>query len=133
MALMFESWRGNGNCRKGDKSRDVWDWDVLKGGIWKSHGQVVAATSSYFPHLYNHTPRNPAEKLSSGYKAWELLLHFYSLGPSLFYGLLPERYYKHYCCHGMTFWDLSSYQVTHSFHHFQTNSFSFLLLSLFRT
>ena len=94
---MFELWRGNGNWPEGDKSQDVWDWDVLKGGIWKSHGQAVAAMSSYFPCLYNRTPRNPAEKLSSGYKAWQLLLYFYGLGPSLFYGLLPERYYKHYC------------------------------------
>jgi len=41
--------------------------------------------------------RNLEEKISSGYKAWELLLWFYGLGPGLFYGILPEKYYKHYC------------------------------------
>jgi len=96
--LMFELWteRADG-CRKGDNSRDVWDWAVLKGDVWKAHGQAVADAASYFPRSFDRTPRNPAEKLSSGYKAWELLLYFYGLGPGLFYGLLPEKYYQHYC------------------------------------
>ncbi len=42
-------------------------------------------------------PRNPAEKISSGYKAWEFLLYFYGLGPCLFFKLLPEIYWEHYC------------------------------------
>ena len=96
-ALMFELWRGKGNCRDGDKSREVWDWAVLKGDVWNSHGEAVAATAAYFPRSFDRTPRNPAKKLSSGYKAWELLLYFYGLGPGLFYGLLPEKYYQHYC------------------------------------
>ena len=95
--LMFELWCEKGNCRKGDDSREVWDWAVLKGDVWKAHGQVVASASSHFPRSFDRTPRNPAEKLSSGYKAWELLLYFYGLGLGLFYGLLPEKYYKHYC------------------------------------
>ena len=97
-ALMLELWceRADG-CRKGDKSRDVWDWAVLKGDVWKAHGQAVADAASCFPRSFDRTPRNPATKLSSGYKAWELLLYFYGLGPGLFYGLLPEPYYKHYC------------------------------------
>ena len=41
MALMFELWRGNGNCREGDKSQDIWDWDVLKEGVWKTRGRAV--------------------------------------------------------------------------------------------
>ena len=96
-ALMFELWCGKGNCRDGDKSRDTWDWAVLKGDVWKTHGQAVAAAASFFPRSFDRTPRNPAKKLSSGYKAWEFLLYFYGLGPGLFYGLLPEEYYKHYC------------------------------------
>ena len=96
-ALMFKLWSERENCRKGDTSRDVWDWAVLKGDVWKAHGQAVADTSPYFPRSFDRTPRNPADKLSSGYKAWELLLYFYGLGPGLFYKLLPERYYLHYC------------------------------------
>ena len=96
-ALMFELWRGKGNCREGDKSRDVWDWAVLKTNVWKTHGEAVAAAAPYFPCSFDRIPHNPAKKLSSGYKAWELLLYFYGLGPGIFYGLLPEMYYKHYC------------------------------------
>lgn len=96
-ALMFELWCEKGNCRKGDSSPFVWDWAVLKGNVWKAHGEAVAAAAPYFPRSFDRTPRNPAEKMSSGYKAWEFLLYFYGLGPGLFYGLLPEPYYKHYC------------------------------------
>lgn len=96
-ALMLELWCERDNCRKGDTSDDVWDWAVLKGNVWKAHGQAVANAASYFPRSFDRTPRNPAEKLSSGYKAWELLLYFYGLGPGLFYGILPAPYYQHYC------------------------------------
>jgi len=95
--LVLELWCERDNCRRGDTSTDVWDWAVLKGNVWKAHGQAVANTASFFPRSFDRTPRNPAEKLSSGYKAWELLLYFYGLGPGLFYGLLPEQYYQHYC------------------------------------
>ena len=95
--LMLELWCERGNCRSGDTSDGVWDWAVLKGDLWKAHGQAVADAAPYFPRSFDRTPRNPADKLSSGYKAWELLLYFYGLGPGLFEGLLPERYYLHYC------------------------------------
>ena len=96
-ALMFDLWCEREGCRKGVTSTDVWDWAILKGDVWKTHGQAVANAASYFPRSFDRTPRNPAEKLSSGYKAWELLLYFYGLGPGLFYKILPETYYQHYC------------------------------------
>ena len=97
-ALMFELWcdQPGESCRKGDPD-GVWPWAVLTGDIWKAHGKAVADAAQYFPRSFDRTPRNPAEKLSSGYKAWELLLYFYGLGPGLFYGILPEPYYQHYC------------------------------------
>ena len=96
-ALMFELWRENGNCRDGDGSGGIWDWAILKGDVWKAHGGAIAAATSYFPRSFDRTPRNPVEKLSSGYKSWELLVYFYGLGPGLFYRLLSDIYYKHYC------------------------------------
>ena len=96
MALMLELWWKRDGCRKGDP-HGTWLWAVLRGAIWKSHGAAVARAASDFPRSFDRTPRNPAEKLSSGYKAWELLLYFYGLGPGLFYGILPEEYYRHYC------------------------------------
>jgi len=95
-ALMFDLWCDRDGCRKGDPD-GVWDWAVLKGDVWETHGKAVADAALYFPRSFDRTPRNPAEKLSSGYKAWELLLYFYGLGPGLFYGILPESYYRHYC------------------------------------
>ena len=42
-------------------------------------------------------PQDPALKLNSNYKAMELLLLFYGLGPGLFFKILEETYYCHYC------------------------------------
>ena len=94
--LMFDLWCGREACHKGDRD-SVWDLAVLKGDVWRTHGKAVADAASYFPRSFDRTPRNPAEKLSSGCKAWELLLYFYGLGPGLFYGVLPQKYYLHYC------------------------------------
>jgi hypothetical protein len=94
--LMFDLWCDRDACRKGDP-HGVWDWAVLKGDVWTTHGKAVASAASCFPRSFDRTPRNPAEKISSGYKAWEFLLYFYGLGPGLFYGILPEKYYLHYC------------------------------------
>ena len=95
-ALMFDLWCSREGARNGDRDSD-WEWAVLKGGAWKTHGEAVANAAKYFPRSFDRTPRNPAEKLSSGYKAWEFLLYFYGLGPGLFYGLLDKKYYSHYC------------------------------------
>ena len=95
-ALMFDLFCDREGCRKGDPT-GVWDWAVLKGDVWEMHGKTVADAAPYFPRSFDRTPRNPAEKISSGYKAWELLLYFYGLGPGLFYGVLPQVYYRHYC------------------------------------
>ncbi|KAI0279594.1 hypothetical protein BC826DRAFT_925959, partial [Russula brevipes] len=51
----------------------------------------------YFPGSFDRPPRNPAEKINSGYKAWECLLYLYGLGPALFHGILPAPYWKNYC------------------------------------
>jgi len=47
--------------------------------------------------LFDRPPRNIAEKLTSGYKAWEFLLYLYGLGPGLLYDVLPDPYYSNYC------------------------------------
>lgn len=58
---------------------------------------MVENATPWIPGSFDRPPRNPAEKISSGYKAWEFLLYFYGLGPALFRGLLPDPYYRHYC------------------------------------
>ncbi len=50
----------------------------------------------FLVHLID-PPRNPAEKISSGYKAWEFLTYLFGLGPGLLHGVLPDKYWKNYC------------------------------------
>jgi hypothetical protein len=57
----------------------------------------VADVLHYLPSSFDHPPCNIAEKLTSGYKAWEFLLYLYGLGPGLLYGLLPDAYYTNFC------------------------------------
>jgi hypothetical protein len=94
--LLISLWRASLDCEKTD-SVNTWDWAVLKGEIWKKHGQEVAAATPYLPGSFDRPPRNPAEKVNSGYKAWEFLMYIYGLGPGLFYNILPGVYWKNFC------------------------------------
>ncbi|KAG9225406.1 hypothetical protein CCMSSC00406_0006207 [Pleurotus cornucopiae] len=94
--LLFSLFRGKIVCEKTDDKR-TWDWAVLQGKTWKTHGAEVAACTPYLPGSFDRPPRNPAEKISSGYKAWEFLIYIYSLGPALFYGVLPDKYWQNLC------------------------------------
>ena len=94
--LLISLWRGTFDCDKTD-SRSTWPWAVLRGDVWEAHGRDVAAATPYLPGSFDRPPRNPAEKISSGYKAWEFLLYLYGLGPGVFYNVLPQTYYQHFC------------------------------------
>ncbi|KAJ7017467.1 hypothetical protein C8F04DRAFT_1244092 [Mycena alexandri] len=94
--LLIPLWRGTFDRDKSD-SKDSWDWAVLTGETWKRHGQAVADCTRYMPGSFDRPPRNPAQKINSGYKAWEFLLYFFGVGPALLYGILPEKYWLNYC------------------------------------
>jgi hypothetical protein len=94
--LMISLWRGTIDCTRPD-DKSTWDWAVLRGDIWQQHGKDVEAALPYLPSSFDRPPRNIAEKLTSGYKAWEFLLYLYGLGPGLLYGILPDRYFTNYC------------------------------------
>jgi len=94
--LLLDLWCGTMDCDKTD-NKNTWKWAVLKGNIWKEHGRRVADATPYLPGSFDRPPRNPAEKIHSGYKAWEYLIYIYGLGPGLFYGVLPEIYWVNYC------------------------------------
>ncbi len=68
----------------------------LQGNIWEEHGKAVAEATPYLPGSFNRPPRNIADKINSGYKAWEWLLYLYGF-PALLYGVLPQPYYSHFC------------------------------------
>jgi hypothetical protein len=89
-------WRGTLECERPDDKAN-WDWCVLHGEAWKVHGATVASATPYLPGSFDRPPRNPAEKISSGYKAWEYLMYVFGLGPGLFYQVLPDKYWVHFC------------------------------------
>jgi hypothetical protein len=94
--LLINLWRGTIDCDKND-SKDLWEWVVLVGDTWKSHGQDVARCRPYLPGSFDCPPRNPAEKISSGYKAWEFLIYVFGMCPALLRGVLPPRYWSNFC------------------------------------
>jgi hypothetical protein len=94
--LLIPLWRGELKCEATDNKAD-WDWVVLTGDIWLNHGKLVAAATKHFPASFHRPPRNPAEKISSGYKSTEYFLYLFGLGPAFFRALLPEKYWIHFC------------------------------------
>jgi hypothetical protein len=94
--LFLALWRGTLDCDPAD-SQATWDWAVLRGDVWQAHGLTVANATPYFPGSFDRPPRNPAEKISSGYKAWEFLHYIFALGPGVFYQVLPDIYWRHFC------------------------------------
>ena len=96
--LLISLWRGNiDHARDDDPS--TWSFAVLRdNAIWQAHGASVAGAALYLPVcLESRVPRNPAEKISSGYKAVEYLVYVFGLCPALLYHILPQRFYYHYC------------------------------------
>ncbi|KIY43735.1 hypothetical protein FISHEDRAFT_68115 [Fistulina hepatica ATCC 64428] len=69
-------------------NKAIWDWMMLMGDIWTTHGAAVAAATPFLPSFFDRPP---------GYKAKELQTYFYTLGPAFFYGILPEKYWMHQC------------------------------------
>lgn len=95
--LLISLWRATMDC-KGSDDKATWDWAVLRSTTaWKEHGEAVENTLHYLPGSFDRPPRNIAEKINSGYKAWEFLLYLYGLGPGLLHDVLPSLYYSNYC------------------------------------
>ncbi|KAH9848550.1 hypothetical protein C2E23DRAFT_739308 [Lenzites betulinus] len=95
--LLISHLRGTIQCDATD-DRDSWTWAVLAlPQVWRAHGRVVQMATRYLPGSFDRPPRNPAEKISSGYKAWEFLLYVYGLLPGLLRGVLPPPFYQHFC------------------------------------
>ena len=94
--LLINLWHGTINCDPHD-NHDTWNGAVLKDKNWKVHGRWVADTKLYLPGSFDWPPHNPAEKISSGYKAWEFLIYVFALGPGVFLNVLPDIYWPHFC------------------------------------
>jgi hypothetical protein len=94
--LLLGLWRGTVKCY-GTDTKDSWDWKVLVGKVWETHGKTVEMAKPYLPSSFGRVPRNPAEKINTSYKAWEYLLYLFGLGPALLRSILPERYWLNFC------------------------------------
>ena len=94
--LLLSLWRGTIPCAPTD-SKTSWAWLVLRGQTWITHGQAVADATPYLPGSFDRVPRDPAKKISSGYKAWEFLMYVFGLCPALLYGILPTEYWRNLC------------------------------------
>ncbi|KAH9918782.1 uncharacterized protein B0H18DRAFT_957782 [Fomitopsis serialis] len=87
--LMQKLLRGTINCDAGNSDNKVsWGWH---------HEKQVAVVRVYLPGSFDRPPRNPAEKISSGYKCWEFLHWMYGLGPALLHGIMPTEYWENFC------------------------------------
>ncbi|KAF8235338.1 hypothetical protein L208DRAFT_1541830 [Tricholoma matsutake] len=75
----------------------MWDWMKLVGDVWVDRGKLVADATPYFPSSFHRPPCNPAEKISSGYKAIEYFLYLFGLGPTFFRTILPQKYWRNFC------------------------------------
>ncbi|KAF9470260.1 hypothetical protein BDN70DRAFT_998988 [Pholiota conissans] len=95
--LLLDLWRGTLECDIAD-DKTTWTWAVFMDlSLWKQHGQSVADATPYLPGSFDRPPRNPADKISSGYKAWEFLTYIFGLGPGLLHGVLPDVYFENFC------------------------------------
>ncbi|KAG0692548.1 hypothetical protein DFH29DRAFT_817451 [Suillus ampliporus] len=94
--LLIPLWRGTFEC-DADDDKSTWTWAVLTGNVWKDFGKAVTATTPHLPGFFDHPPRNPAEKINSGYKAWEFTLLLYGIGPLVLHNVLPLPYWQHFC------------------------------------
>ena len=94
--LLIPLWRGVIRCDPTD-DKATWDWATLVGEKWLEHGKLVAAATKYFPSSFHCPPRNPAEKISSGFKATEYYLYIFGLGPAFFRAVLPRKYWRNFC------------------------------------
>ena len=96
--LLIALWRGSIDHAQEDDPT-TWPFAILHDNVvWQAHGGSVAGAGLYLPVcLESRVPRNPAEKISSGYKAVEYLVYIFGLCPALLYRLLPQRFYYHFC------------------------------------
>jgi hypothetical protein len=96
--LLVSLWRGSIDHGQED-NLTTWPFAILRDNvIWQTHGASVAHAGLYLPVcLESRAPRNPTEKISSGYKAVEYLVYIFGLCPALLYHLLPQKFYYHFC------------------------------------
>ena len=96
--LLISIWRNGPDIKLKFDSATKPDFIIFDDeNIWQAHGNLIASISPYLPSSFDHPPRNPAKKISSGYKACEFMLYFWALGPAVFRPFLPHHLWVHFC------------------------------------
>ncbi|TFK26274.1 hypothetical protein FA15DRAFT_679681 [Coprinopsis marcescibilis] len=95
-SVILDLFMGKMDCSPSD-DKDTWLWMVLVGDTWELQGKMVAEVRSSFPGDIAHPPRNPAEKMNSGYRTEEFCNYVYGLLPALLYTVLPRGYWRSFC------------------------------------
>lgn len=93
--LLIPLWRGE--IRPDGATIAQCEHAFLVGDAWQEHGRLVEMTRPYLPGSFNRAPRNPAQKINSGFKAWEYMLYLWSIGPAVFRPYLPKEYWENFC------------------------------------
>ena len=96
--LLVALWHGSIDHTQ-DDDPTTWLFTVLQNDlVWQAHGASVADAGLYLLiFLESRVPCNPAEKISSGYKAVEYLVYIFGLCPALLYHRLPPKFYQNFC------------------------------------
>ncbi|EGO02441.1 hypothetical protein SERLA73DRAFT_47761 [Serpula lacrymans var. lacrymans S7.3] len=94
--LLISLWWKTIDCET-TSNKGSWNWGVLVGDTWKTHGKAIVDSTSHLPGSFDCPRQNPAEKITSRYKAWEFFLYIYGLCPGILYGILPEKYWRNFC------------------------------------
>jgi len=111
--LLISLWHADMDIGPGD-DKSTWDWAIFKDkDLWTSHGKDVAAAGSFLPGSYDHKPHNIAEKINTQYKTWEFQMYMFGIAPILLYGILPMKYWFHYCQLVRGFQIICQYSLTH--------------------
>ncbi|EIW56360.1 uncharacterized protein TRAVEDRAFT_96811, partial [Trametes versicolor FP-101664 SS1] len=93
--LLLSIWRGVIKGSVADPKE--YPWAVLQGDVWTAHGQQVQQAATYLPGFFDRSPRNIAEKISSGYKAAEFHTYLWNYAPAMLRHLLPPLCWQHLC------------------------------------
>jgi hypothetical protein len=98
--LLFSLWRGSMKCdtENGD-SKATWNRFMCfqDSTTWKQWGARIGSLVPYIPVWHGRAPRNPAEKMSSGYKGEEYENLVFGLGPQEFEEKMSNKDYDLIC------------------------------------
>ncbi|KAG0702249.1 hypothetical protein DFH29DRAFT_763492, partial [Suillus ampliporus] len=95
--LLLSLWRGTMDHTLPDHV-STWPWAIFSDTeTWETHGEAVSNAAQHLPGSFDRKPRNPAEKINSGYKTWEYQVYIFGLGPALLFDILPRPYWLNYC------------------------------------